>query len=213
MGRPPSRPKIYHIVHIDRLPSIIADGYLWCDAEIARRRSPGTTIGMNSIKRRRLETALESRDDLNVGDCVPFYFCPRSVMLYVIHMGNNPDLGYRGGQEPIVHLEADLRQSVAWADAHDRRWAFTTSNAGSFYFEDFSDLAQLHEIDWETVQSADWAEHKESKQAEFLVEYSFPWRLITRIGIKSERIYARVHNALGHASHQPTLEVKSEWYY
>lgn len=27
----PAQPKIYHIVHVDRLPSIIADGCLWCD--------------------------------------------------------------------------------------------------------------------------------------------------------------------------------------
>ena len=45
---PPAEPKIYHIVHADRLPSIIADGNLWCDAEIARRQAAnpgmGTTI-------------------------------------------------------------------------------------------------------------------------------------------------------------------------
>ena len=49
----PPQPKIYHIVHVDRLPSIVADGFLWCDAEIVRRAPPGTTIGMNGIKQRR----------------------------------------------------------------------------------------------------------------------------------------------------------------
>ena len=56
----PATPKIYHIVHIDRLSSIIADGYLWCDAEIVRRGVRGTTIGMNSIKERRLAKTLTS---------------------------------------------------------------------------------------------------------------------------------------------------------
>ena len=78
----PADPKIYHIVHADRLPSIIADGRLWCDAEIVRCSPPGTTIGMNGIKQRRLnELTLNSHPDLHVGDCVPFYFCPRSIML------------------------------------------------------------------------------------------------------------------------------------
>ncbi len=63
-------------------------------------------------------------------------------MLYVISMAN-PELSYRDGQGPIVHLEADLRQSVDWADANERRWAFTSSNAASSYFEDFSDLDDL----------------------------------------------------------------------
>ena len=49
----PSRPKIYHIAHVDRLASIVTDGFLWCDAEIIQRAPVGTTIGMNSIKQRR----------------------------------------------------------------------------------------------------------------------------------------------------------------
>ena len=51
---PPAEPKIYHIVHVDRLASIVSDGFLWCDAEAQRRASPGTIIGMAEIKQRRL---------------------------------------------------------------------------------------------------------------------------------------------------------------
>lgn len=50
----PAQPKIYHICHVDRLPSIVADGCLWCDAEIVRRAPKGTSIGMTRIKQRRL---------------------------------------------------------------------------------------------------------------------------------------------------------------
>lgn len=92
---PPPSPKIYHIVHVDRLPSIIADDGLLCDATISERAGSGTTIGMNQIKQRRLKVLqLNSHPDLFVGDCVPFYFCPRSVMLYVIHRANHPALSY-----------------------------------------------------------------------------------------------------------------------
>ena len=127
----PAEPKIYHIVHVDRLASIVADNYLWCDAEIATRQPEGTTIGMNGIKQRRLTKTLTSHPDLRVGDCVPFYFCPRSVMLYVISQRNHQELTYQGGQAPIVHLEADLRQTIVWAEKHKQRWAFTLSNAGA----------------------------------------------------------------------------------
>ncbi len=43
----PADPKIFHIVHLDRLQSIIADGGLLCDAAVAERAPVGTTIGMN----------------------------------------------------------------------------------------------------------------------------------------------------------------------
>jgi len=122
----PANPKIYHIVHLDRLPSIVSEGALVCDAEVIRRSLGGTIIGMNSIKTRRLkELCLTSHPDLLVGGCVPFYFCPRSVMLYKIFCGNDPELSYRRGQQPILHLEADLRQTVAWANQQRVRWAFT----------------------------------------------------------------------------------------
>ncbi len=94
---PPAAPKLYHIVHVDRLPSIVADGGLRCDAALQAQPRPGTTIGMNTIKQRRLTNSLECHPGLHVGNCVPFYFCPRSVMLFVIHRENHGELAYRGG--------------------------------------------------------------------------------------------------------------------
>lgn len=209
----PAQPKIYHIVHLDRLPSIITDGCLWCDAAIGQRNAAGTTIGMNKIKQRRLnELTLTSHPGLYVGQCVPFYFCPRSIMLFLIHK-KNEELSYKGGQEPIIHLEGDLLNVVAWADQHNLRWAFTLSNAGSYYFEDRNDLAQLHEIDWAAVQATNWQSRKEGKQAEFLVENTFPWHLVERIGVKSPVIHDQVIKALPKGAHHPRVEVQPDWYY
>jgi hypothetical protein len=169
---------------------------------------------MNGIKLRRLnELTLTSHPALHVGDCVPFYFCPRSIMLYLIAQGNHVDLAYRGGQVPIVHLEADLRQTVAWAEAHGLRWSFTLSNAGAYYFEDRNSLDQLDEINWRAVQATDWRQEKDGKQAEFLIERQFPWELVSRIGVINTDIHARVGAALGAAAHRPRVEVKREWYY
>ena len=47
---------------------------------------------------------------------MPFYFCPRSVMLYLIHKANHPELDYHGGQGAILHLESDLNTVIAWAN-------------------------------------------------------------------------------------------------
>ena len=210
----PTQPKIYHIVHVDRLASIVADGCLWSDAEVLRSGSGGTTIGMSSIKQRRLEKlTLSSHPGLHVGECVPYYFCPRSVMLYLIYMANHDELQYRGGQGPIVHLECDLRATVAWANRQRRRWAFTLSNAGSYFFEDRADLSQLRELDWAAVRARDWRSCKDGKQAEFLVERSSPWELVERIGVRSQTTYRQVLAALGTAAHRPRVEVLNDWYY
>ena len=209
---PPAEPKICHIVHVDRLASIVADGALWSDAVLQRRARPGTVIGMSAIKQRRLTYQLNSHPDLRVGDCVPFYFCPRSVMLYVIHRANNEGLQYRDGQGLIVHLEADLHEAVDWAERHGRRWAFTLSNAGSSYFEDRCDLAQLNEIDWSAVGAMDWRGRREKKQAEFLMEQSFPWALVRRVGVCTAETYNGATEAV-RSDHQPAVTVQPGWYY
>ena len=212
----PANPKIYHIVHHDRLPSITADGFLFSDAQMIKRQGAGTSIGIDSIKMRRLKGRnLTSHPDLKVGECAPFYFCPRSVMLYVICCKNHGDLAYKGGQQPIVHLEADLKAVVAWADGEGQRWAFTLSNAGSHYFEDRCDLAQLDQINWQAVQAKSWADNtlKEGKQAEFLIERACPWHLIDRIGVYSKTQVQPVMAALANAAHKPAVEIQCQWYY
>ncbi|MBS0222171.1 MAG: DUF4433 domain-containing protein [Proteobacteria bacterium] len=211
----PAAPKIYHIVHLDRLPSITTDGFLWSDAVMVERQGAGTTIGMSTIKARRLnELRLSCHPDLRVGQCTPFYFCPRSVMLYLIYR-RNEELAYKGGQEPIVHLEADLYATIEWANRNSWRWAFTLSNAGAHYFEDRSDVARLSEINWDAVRARHWTGSgiKEGKQAEFLIERGFPWHLVERIGVYSRNCVAPVSTAIPPTVHRPRIEILPDWYY
>ncbi|MXZ50645.1 MAG: DUF4433 domain-containing protein [Rhodobacteraceae bacterium] len=210
----PSNPKIYHIAHMDNLVSIIRDGCLWSDKKMRNRTS--VNIGMNTIKERRLTLPLlMSWPETYVGEYVPFYFCPRSIMLYIIHKNNNPDLTYKGGQEPIIHLEADLRTTVQWAKEHNCRWAFTNSNAGSRYFEDYSDLKNLDKVNWKAVNAKDWRNFhiKNGKQAEFLLENAFPWHLVECIGVYSEKQFQAINTNLTRAKHIPDLKIKRNWYY
>lgn len=210
----PDRIKIYHIIHISKLPAILAEKYLISDSEVQKRAPVGEIIGMKEIKRRRLEElVLSSRPGLHVGKCVPFYFCPRSIMLYMFYMGNHPDIDYRGGQEPILHLMADLQRTVKWAEQTGLRWAFTNSNAGSRYFDDFASLNDLNKLDWNAINSKNWKDYKEQKQAEFLLENRFPWHLIEGIGVYSLEWVAKVNAMLARVSHKPPVKIKRKWYY
>lgn len=213
MTKPPERPKICHILHHDKLPSVLKAGFLYSDKIITANNSNGTTIGMSKIKRRRLEECeLSSHPGLFVGECVPFYFCPRSVMLYLIHMRNH-ELEYQGGQSPIIHLVADLEDTVKWAEQNNKRWVFTSSNAGSLYFDDFCDLSQLNEIDWGAVETHYWQKQREAKQAEFLIETCFPWELVEQIGVISTQYDRLVNSQLTTTAHKPKINVRPNWYY
>ena len=134
-------------------------------------------------------------------------------MLYVIYKGNHPELTYRDGQPLIIHLEADLRRTVAWANARERQWVFTTGNAAAYLSEDYSNLRYLDKVNWGAVQATHWAGSQDGKQAEFLLEYSFPWELVERIGVRSRQAYNATLRAVRSVTHQPPVEVRREWYY
>jgi len=208
----PARPTIYHIVHVDNLASIVADKWLWPDAVMVKRQG-AAVIGNKEIKTDRLRVPVSCHPGTCVGDYVPFYFCPCSVMLYVIYRGNHPNVAYRDGQGPVVHLLADVREVVEWASKAQRRWAFTDINAANRAADFYKDLGHLDQLNWDAIAAGQWVSCRDYKMAEFLVHEGVPWELIRGIGVYSEKMGTRAIAALGDTKHRPPLAVKREWYY
>lgn len=217
MTQPPGRLKIYHITHVDNLASIVADGTIEAEGRRVSRGRGQISIGMTEIKRRRLhEISVSCHSDTMVGEYVPFYFCPRSIMLYILHMGNHPDLShYRDGQRPILHLQVDLKTAITWADRYRIRWAFSDRNAGSYYADFHCNYRALNKIDWKAVRSTDFRDPivKEGKQAEFLLHDTCPWHLVEKIGVLNQHVFRQTNNALHHAQHKPVVAIEKTWYY
>ena len=136
-------------------------------------------------------------------------------MLYLLYMGNHPELTYRGGQGPIVHLEADLNTVVTWAERKKRRWAFSLANAGAYYVEFRKSLDELDEIDWDAVAARDFrsSDVKEAKAAEFLLHGSFPWKLVEKVGVHSMAIGRQASTMIAAGTHRPTVQIERDWYF
>ncbi len=216
MASVPADPKIYHITHWKNLAGIIECGGLWSDAKRIENSLRAEIVGITDIKARRLkELEVRCHPGTKVGDYVPFYFCPRSIMLYILYMGNHPSLTYRGGQGPIVHLVADLKETVRWASAEGQTWAFSDRNAGIRYASFFKQLIDLPKVDWSAVANNDFRDPvvKEGKQAEFLVHGFFPWELVEMIGVASRNVESKVGEILVEASHKPTVSFERAWYF
>lgn len=212
----PAAPKIYHITHVDNLKGIVQSGVLWSDAQRITQSLECSIVGMSAIKHRRLEEQhVTCHPGTLVGEYVPFYFCPRSVMLYILYRGNHPDITYRGGQNSIVHLAAELHAVVAWAESRKVNWAFSDTNAGARYARFFSRIDELGYVNWAAVQARDFQNDliKERKQAEFLVYESFPWELVTQIGVQNNQMKFAVEATLARAEHRPLVSVEPDWYY
>lgn len=216
MALVPSSPKIYHITHIDNLPNIASRMELVSDANRIASGLTCSLVGMSTIKQRRLnEIEVSCHPGTKVGQYVPFYFCPRSVMLYILYKANNPELTYRGGQQPIVHLEINFHTALAWANTHGVRWAFSNGNAGAYITDFYKDPADLVHLDWSAIGSNNFSDSKvkEGKQAEFLMFDVFPWRLVDKIGTVNSTIATKVQIALANAGHQPKIVPEPSWYF
>ena len=138
-------------------------------------------------------------------------------MLYLIWKGNHQNLTYRGGQKPIIHLVADLKQVVNLANNHQKRWAFTESNAGAKSFRDYNSLSNLNKVNWDAVSARFWSDEdiKAKKQAEFLMEEFFPWHLIESIGVRSTHVLTDVEAIINSNSnsYKPKVSVETKFYY
>lgn len=199
---------IYHITHVDNVANIVHEDRLWCDAQRIARGLVNTNIGYSHIKERRMRHPVTVATGGTLGNYVPFNFCPRSVMLYVVSQGHE---NYHEGQQPIVHLVS----SIETIRATGRPWLFTDRHADLGYANQFDTLDKLGEVDWEVMPLKYWSdpEVKEKRQAEFLVYDWCPWEAIEAIGVVDRDIAARVEAAIAGAGHKPRVVVHRDWYY
>jgi hypothetical protein len=213
---------IFHITKWQNLPSILQAGGLWCDTAVANAPNAPAGIGYADIKETRKNAPVPGCRGGVVADYVPFYFAPRSPMLYVNYRGgvaSNKD-----GQRPIVHLVADA-EAVA---ARPLPFIFTDGHAVVRYSKWFSDLAHLDQLDWEVLRSRQWTDtetdgdRKRRRQAELLVHNFFPWDLIKGIGVIDDTVAGSVEACLEQANptHRPPVRVVKPstdwpegWYY
>ncbi len=165
------------------------------------------------IKDRRSQRHVNCSLGGTLDDYVPFYFAPRSPMLYSISRGNVQ--GYQGGQAAVLHLVSSAERVVE----EGLDFAFTDGHAEMAISHYFSDLADLHRIDWRLMQSKYWhdtdqdGDRKRRRQAEFLVHNFFPLRLIESIGVINQSIANQVTGLLHQLPVKSPVTIHRDWYY
>ncbi len=189
------------------LPGILKVGGLKSDCMMVNQHH--APIGYTHIKQRRMtEIRVPCRNNRFVGEFVPFYYCPRSPMLYVVNQGTTGRPA--GCQNSILHLVS----TVAIGMAQDGDWTVSDGNAGSAYSSFYDDLeAGFAAIDWKAVRATDWRAVTNQKSAEFLVADFFPWSGIQIIGCHDSGVAEQVRGLLNKQAHQPAVQVQTGWYY
>ena len=204
--------RLYHITHIDNLPSILQKGGLV--AKSKQKEINYQSIAYEHIQDRRARKTISCSMGGNLHDYVPCYFAPRSPMLYTISKGNVST--YRGGQGAILHL-------VTTAEAISQKglaFTFTDGHAVMDYAEFHTELnALVGAIDWELMKSRYWNDTEDDpnrkfrRQAEFLVHSHLPISLVEEIGVFDSNCQGKVEKILVNTNHHPLVQVHRDWYY
>lgn len=204
---------IYHITHIQNLQGIISAGGIHCDRVSSEQGLCVTNIAYQHIKERRAKRQIQVSKGGTLWDYVPFYFCPRSPMLYANHKGIVPD--YHDGQIPIIHL-VSIAEEIR---DHTLPFFFTDGHAEIAYSIQYDDLNQLNKLDWAVINATYWADTPDDydrvrrKQSEFLVYQFLPWNLIKEIGVINQDICAQVLGLTKECQFQPVVSIQPKWYY
>ena len=153
------------------------------------------------------EYKVDCCNDRFVGEFVPFYFCPRSVMLYTVNRGNTGRPA--GCQSSIVHLVSTVEVGISLG----RQWAISDGNAGAAHTTFSANANSLDELDWPSIEANSWGGKTHQKAAEFLLADFFPWNSILWIGCHNDEVKAEMSNLLARHAHQPQVKTKPNWYY
>jgi hypothetical protein len=207
---------IYHITHINNLPSILKSSGLMANSRLRQETIQYLDIAHGHIQDRRSITRVPCGAGGTLHNYVPFYFAPRSPMLYAIHRKNVGQ--YSNGQTPILHLVS----SAEAVDTAGLSFVGADGHAAMEYTAFFDEIEYLYGdgvIDWEIMETNYWADTEEDgdrkrrRQAEFLVHQFFPWGLIEEIGVINPIIQTQVKEILQKINVHTPVRVYSKWYY
>ena len=184
----------YRICHIQNISYIMKVGL--CTKHHPDADPDFKTIGNPEI--------IDTRDDLqvkfahfgNIGEYVPFYFTPRSLMLYNIVTGFRAPLVPKLPKEQILVIRCLISDL-----AKLNRFFFTDGQANTAITKHYTDLDYLGEIDWDSIQKSNFSKSEDFDrprryQAEFLVHGHVPVSSIQSLHVYNEKAAQYVKNEL-----------------
>ncbi|MCK2236250.1 MULTISPECIES: DUF4433 domain-containing protein [unclassified Crossiella] len=207
-------PRIFHFTHIDNLAAVLEHGALVADCSMRAAGTRCSETGNPEIKQRRRFRSVSVQPGGVVGDYVPFYFAPRSPMLFKVARKNFAQ--GRRVQNELIYLVSRVSavEAVRPVVCSDR-------NAAASLVEFKSGTAGLgHLVDWDLMRSAMWndtdddPDRRQRRMAELLVHESVPIGCLTGIGVRGTEVAERAIRCLaGTALARLEVAVLTDWYF
>lgn len=199
----------FRIVHIDNIPHILEYGIV--HREDSNANPHYVSIGDATVINTRTNKQLS--DGSYLSDYIPFYFGPRSPMLYNIQNG----YGFLQKRKPqeivycvlVIQTIIDSELECVFTDGH------ALDRATKFYEK--SDLSNLDKlVSYDDVYSRFWFnqdfldDRKRRKEAELLIKGSVPRQYIKGFVVFNDEAYQKM---LSFGIPESKICLKKEYYY
>ncbi len=208
----PERGLLFRIAHVANLPWLLANG-IHC-ANSAEQDPNFIAIGNPELIESRKQRRVPIHPHGTLSDYVPFYFTPKSVMLFNITSGWN-GITKRPNQEIVILVSScksmiDHGVFMLFTDRH----AYTETVAWTC---DPVDLATT--IDWDILRRHDFARNdgypdkKDRYQAEALAHNYVPREALLGVGCVSAAVKSGIESSVHAAGLKLKVVVRPEWYF
>ncbi|HEY1056367.1 MAG TPA: DUF4433 domain-containing protein [Emticicia sp.] len=177
----------YRIIHRDNLDHLLDNGIL--NKHHRNIDINFVTIGNLEIIDVRSTTAVRLNGYGCISEYVPFYFTPRSIMLYNIVTGYYAPKVPKRNKDEIIVIRCLIEDLVKCPE-----WFFTDGQANDGESIHYNDLAHLDQIDWNCIQNGNFSksdgdyDRQRRYQAEFLVRDSVPIECVESISVYNDTL-------------------------
>jgi hypothetical protein len=204
---------IYHFTHIANLEGIFRSGALLCDGLCRASGYTVRDIAYSNLKDQRSRTLVEVPPGGTLDEYVPFYFGPRSPMLFAYMKGNVT--GKPESQDEIVYFAtaaetlAENGVPFAFTDGHPIR------EPKAFY----NDLRYLDQVDLPLMKERYWndtdedPDRKRRRQAEFLAWERVPLPMIMAVAGRTDSVRLALQEIVTDHSLDIRCLKRPSWYY
>lgn len=229
MANIPNSVFLFHFTAFQNLERIFSFGAIKSKNLLRSENIKSVNIACNNIQDKRAKT-LVGDQGRTLHDYVPFYFAPRSPMLYSIVHNNVPE-AEETNQEHFVYLVSSVD------DLSNQEFVFTDYQAIVTYATFYNDLSDLDKICWDLIfetphlprpnppfngyckfflnndMDVRYVKRKEARLAEFLVFSQVPIQKISMIIVKNQTMKEYVEKLLRKYNINIKVEIREDWYF
>lgn len=213
MGRPEPTP-IYHFTHAKNLRGILEVERLHCKARLPSG-SQVVDTSHHSVQEKRRAKQVRCEPGGILHDYVPFYFAPRSPMMFVISKGGVEERS--SDTKSLIYLVS----SVQRVQEMGLKFAFSDGHPTKAFTRFYNDVAYMDRVDWKVMKMRRWNDTDEDpdrsrrRQAEFLVHETFPWEAVEFLAVKNAEMKRRLDAFLSEnwSDRVKYVEVHADWYF